>query len=211
VTVLVERDAELRAREGALARLHAGQSGVTVLDAGAGVGKTALLKHVRRLVVDRGCTEFRLGLTERGLTYTLALSPTATAHLAEAIPVTPAWTGTGRPPQPRYPDPAQNLKSLVMTAGRSAGRYVVWRHGSRKTPGNPTASMRSRFLALRVRPANRNIPRGSDKSLPACWLPAEWPPGEPEPTDYWLSTLPADTKLRDLVRLAKIRWRIEHD
>ena len=36
-------------------------------------------------------------------------------------------------------------------------------------------------------------------------------PGEPEPTNYWLSTLPADVRLRDLVRLAKIRRRIEHD
>src|SRR5881628_1168207 len=71
----------------------------------------------RPVVADAGygdATEFRLGLTERGLTYALAVSPTATAHLAEAIPVTPAWTGTGRPPQPRYPDPAQDLKSLVM-------------------------------------------------------------------------------------------------
>jgi SRSO17 transposase len=168
----------------------------------------------RPVVADAGygdATEFRLGLTERGLTYVLAVSPTATAHPAEAVPVTPAWKGNGRPPQPRYLDPPQDLKSLVIAAGRSAGRYVVWRHGSRKSPGNPTASMRSRFLALRVRPANRNIPRGSDGSLPECWLLAEWPPGEPEPTDYWLSTLPAGTKPRDLVRLAKIRWRIEYD
>lgn len=71
--------------------------------------------------------------------------------------------------------------------------------------------MRSRFLALRVRPANRDIPRGADGTVPECWLIVEWPAGKPEPTDYWLSTLPADTPLRDLVRLAKIRWRIEHD
>jgi len=71
--------------------------------------------------------------------------------------------------------------------------------------------MTSRFLALRVRPANRDIPRYPDGTLPECWLIAEWPSGEPEPTDYWLSTLPADTPLRELVRLAKIRWRIEHD
>ena len=31
------------------------------------------------------------------------------------------------------------------------------------------------------------------------------------PTDYWLSNLPADTPIGELVRLAKIRWRIEHD
>jgi len=32
-----------------------------------------------------------------------------------------------------------------------------------------------------------------------------------DPTDYWLSTLPETTPLKELVRLAKIRWRIEHD
>jgi len=78
-------------------------------------------------------------------------------------------------------------------------------------PANPAAAMRSRFVALRVRPASRHIPRAGDGSLPECWLIAEWPPGEPGPTDYWLSDLPAQTPLRDLVRLAKIRWRIEHD
>ena len=28
---------------------------------------------------------------------------------------------------------------------------------------------------------------------------------------YWLSTLPEDTAIEELARLAKIRWRIEHD
>ncbi|MEU0792664.1 AAA family ATPase [Amycolatopsis sp. NPDC005961] len=52
---LVERDAEVRALERALARLGAAQGGVVVLEGGAGTGKTALLKHVRRLAVNRGC------------------------------------------------------------------------------------------------------------------------------------------------------------
>lgn len=39
----------------------------------------------------------------------------------------------------------------------------------------------------------------------------EWPEGEKRPTKYWLSTLPEDTVLRDLVDLAKLRWRIERD
>ena len=39
----------------------------------------------------------------------------------------------------------------------------------------------------------------------------EWPRGEAEPTKYWLSTLPADAKLGELVRLAKQRWIIERD
>ncbi len=40
---------------------------------------------------------------------------------------------------------------------------------------------------------------------------AEWPPHEPEAADSWLSDLPADTPLKTMVRLAKMRWRIEHD
>ncbi|MFH8477183.1 transposase [Streptomyces sp. NPDC018000] len=71
--------------------------------------------------------------------------------------------------------------------------------------------MRSQFLTLRVRPANRTIHRATDGSLPDCRLLAQWPPDSAEPTDYWLSTLPADTPLRELVRIAKIRWRVEHD
>ena len=51
--------------------------------------------------------------------------------------------------------------------------------------------MTSHFLAIRVRPANRDIPRAADGSLPDCWLLAEWPPEADEPTDYWLSNLPA--------------------
>jgi DDE superfamily endonuclease/Transposase DDE domain len=36
-------------------------------------------------------------------------------------------------------------------------------------------------------------------------------PDQPEPTKYWLASLPDDTPLVELVRLAKLRWRIEHD
>jgi SRSO17 transposase len=43
------------------------------------------------------------------------------------------------------------------------------------------------------------------------WLLAEWPAGQPEPVKYWLSSLPDDTPIVELVRLGKLRWRIEHD
>ncbi len=71
--------------------------------------------------------------------------------------------------------------------------------------------MRSRFVALRVRPANRTIPRDEDGVLPQAWLLAEWPDGAAQPTDFWLATLPEDTSLSELVRLPRSRWRIEHD
>jgi len=46
---------------------------------------------------------------------------------------------------------------------------------------------------------------------PEQWLLIEWPRGEAAPTKYWLSTLPAETPLKDLVRMAKQRWIIERD
>ena len=168
----------------------------------------------RPVVADAGygdVTEFRLGRTGRGLSYVLAAKGTTSAYPADSVPTAPPYTGRGRPPVPRYRDTPTNLTTLAITAGRGQLRRVTWRHGSRKNTRNPTAAMTSRFAALRIRPANHHIPRDPDGTLPECWLIAEWPAGEPEPTDYWLSTLPADTPLRELVGLAKIRWRIEHD
>jgi SRSO17 transposase len=158
-------------------------------------------------------TEFRLGLTERGLSYVLQVDPTATAtaHPAGLAPLTRAYSGRGRPPVPAYPQPPATLRELALAAGRDACRKLTWRTGTRKTKTNPSAAMRSHFLAIRVRPANRHIPRQDDGSLPEEWLIAEWPSDKPEPVKYWLSTLPARTPLKTMIRLAKIRWRIEHD
>ncbi|ONH60487.1 DDE endonuclease [Frankia sp. CcI49] len=168
----------------------------------------------RPVLADAGygdSAEFRQGLTDRNLVYVVGVTHTATAHSATAEPVCAPYSGNGRPPVPAYPEPPATLKALVLAAGRGAARWVTWRRGTHHGPGNPTAAMRSRFVALRVRPAARTIPRDVDRRLPECWLLAEWPPGEPEHTDYWLSTLPPDIPLRRLVRLAKLRWRIEHD
>jgi hypothetical protein len=49
--------------------------------------------------------------------------------------------------------------------------------------------MRSRFLALRIRPANRDITPDDDGTLPEAWLLAEWPTGADEPTDYLICIL----------------------
>lgn len=184
---------------------ESGESGESV--AGWGLSK-------RPVVADSGygdAAQFRLGLTERGLPYVLQVDPTAIAHPGTAVPVTPPFSGRGRPPQPRYPDKPSTLRELALAAGHGACRKLTWRTGSKKTKTNPTAAMRGHFLAIRVRPASRHTPRNSDGSLPDEWLIAEWPPNEPEPVKYWLSTLPARTPLKTLVRLAKIRWRIEHD
>jgi len=67
--------------------------------------------------------------------------------------------------------------------------------------------MCSEFTAIRIRPANRDIPRDDDGALPEQWLIAEWPNGTAEPTDFWIANLPVETPIATMVRLAKIRWR----
>ncbi|MGW0087379.1 IS701 family transposase [Streptomyces sp. NPDC003393] len=156
---------------------------------------------------------FRLGLEERGLDYVVGISTTTTAQPEEARPHTPPYSGRGPRPQPVYPEPAQAVKKLVIAAGKRAAKPVQWREGSRPGSGRSGVKrMYSRFVALRIRPAGREIRKHVDgPELPVRWLLAEWPATEPEPVQFWLSNLPADTPLATLVRTAKLRWRIEHD
>ena len=66
--------------------------------------------------------------------------------------------------------------------------------------------MKSRFIALRVGAANRDLPRGSHGSLPVEWLFAEWSPRAPAPTEYWLSPLPeAEWVRRDALYRSQVR------
>lgn len=152
-------------------------------------------------------TAFRTGLEEREIPYIVQVKAATSAYLETATPETPAWSGRGRPPVARYRAKPSSLRDLVVAAGSEQAVEVCWREGSR-------GPMRSRFVALRVRPANIELRRSAANTgteLPARWLLAEWPTGADAPTDYWLSSLPADTPLAELVRLGKLRWRIEHD
>ncbi|MET7319577.1 transposase [Streptomyces sp. NPDC005549] len=153
------------------------------------------------------------GLEERGLGYVVGISTTTTAHPEDAQPCTPAYSGRGPRPVPAYPEPAQRVKDLVIAAGSSSARPVQWREGSRPGSGRSGHKrMYSRFVALRIRPAGREIRKATAATeLPVRWLLAEWPADQEEPVQFWLSNLPATTPLPVLVRTAKLRWRIEND
>jgi SRSO17 transposase len=159
--------------------------------------------------------DFRDGLSKRGIGYVVAVRSDVTVHPQDAVPLVPLWSGNGRKPQPRYRDKPSSVAALTARHGRQAFTEVTWREGSR-------GPMRSRFLALRVRPAGiraRRLAQAAATAQEGCWdgvlpevtLLAEWPEGAEAPTDHWLTNLPAATPITELVRLAKIRWRIEHD
>jgi SRSO17 transposase len=152
-------------------------------------------------------TALRQGLDDRAIEYIVQVKAGTSAYALEVEPQLRPWKGRGRPPLPRYRAAPTSLRDLALQAGAGRAVEVTWRQGSR-------GPMRSRFLALRVRPANIGLRRAAahtQTELPIRWLLAEWPAGADEPTDYWLSSLPADTPLPELIRLGKLRWRIEHD
>lgn len=168
----------------------------------------ALMAGVRRHVVLSDAafgevTAFRDALTARGLAYVLRVPHNLAAWPPGTRFTIPSRRGaTGRPrstPRPVAPATPLALSALAATLPH---RRVTWREGSR---GRQT----SRFAAVRVHLAQGHA-AGAGPS-PEVWLLSEWPFGEAAPTKYYLSTLPATTPLRTLVRFGKLRWRIERD
>lgn len=166
--------------------------------------------HPPVLLADSGygeVGEFRWGLDARRVPYVVEVRSDTSAYPERVRPVAATYSGKGRRSRPRYRDQASSLKQLALAAGPQACVELIWRRGSR-------GLQRGRFLALRVRPAGvtpRRLARAAGGELPVRWLLVEWPTGKPEPTKYWLSDLPEVTPLVELVRLARLRWRVEQD
>jgi SRSO17 transposase len=151
-------------------------------------------------------TQFRLRLTEIGLPYMLGIKSTVSVWPQDVEPLPPKrYSGLGRPPViPRRTPKRQPSSVKALAQGLPAGAFqnISWREGSNEP-------LSGRFAAVRVRHAGGNL--GRARLWPQQWLLIEWPAAEPEPTKYWLSTLPEETSLNDLVSVAHLRWRIERD
>ncbi len=153
--------------------------------------------------VDAG---FRRRLDELGLPYVVGITSAVVIWPPGIEPLPPKrYRGTGRPPRmPRRTARRQpvSVKALAQALPDSAWQTVSWREGTKET-------LSSRFAAVRVRYAGGNA--GRARLQPAQWLLIEWPAGHAEPLKYFLSNLPADTAINDLVTAAHMRWRIERD
>lgn len=162
------------------------------------------------LLADAGYGEvggFRAGLDARQIAYVVEVRANTSAYPEQVRPTAAPHKGRGRRPRPRYREAPSSLKELATAAGQQAWVELIWRRGSK-------GLQRGRFLALGVRPAGvtlRRLARAAGEELPVRWLLAEWPPDKPEPTKYWLSSLPQTTPLVELVGLARLRWRVEQD
>jgi len=165
-------------------------TGVVLADAGYGNGNA-----------------FRAAIRQLGLQYVAGIESSTTVWEPgqQPLPAPPRRPGRGTPPkrlQRNTDHQPVSAKQLALGLSPSAWKDIGWRLGSSKT-------LRSRFAAVRVRPAHRDYNR--TEPHPEEWLLIEWPKKESEPTKYWLSTLPATTSLQSLVKMAKHRWIIERD
>jgi SRSO17 transposase len=164
--------------------------GVVLADAGYGNG-----------------TPFRAALTQMGLHYVVGIESSTTVWKPgqQPLPAPARKPGRGAPPK-RLRRSADHqpisAKQLALGLPSSAWKDIGWRQGSQK-------ALRSRFAAVRLRPAHRDYKR-TEPHLEE-WLLIEWPKTESEPTKYWLSTLPVKTSLKSLVKTAKHRWIMERD
>jgi SRSO17 transposase len=151
-------------------------------------------------------TALRQRLHDAGQEYVLAVAGQSTVFAAEVVFEVPAPSGErGRSKSRPQPDrEPETIKQLIARAAASHSRTVAFRDGPDGEPVN------SWFVFVRIKAANDR-----DKTTPwpprEEWLIAEWPLGKPEPTDYWISNLPADTEPERLARLARLRWKIELD
>jgi SRSO17 transposase len=164
--------------------------GVVLADAGYGNG-----------------TPFRTALSQLGLTYMVGIESSTTVWQPgqQPLPAPPRKPGRGATPkrlQRNADHQPISVKQLALGLPSSAWKDIAWRPGSQET-------LRSRFAAVRVRPAHRDEKRTVPR--PEEWLLIEWPKKESEPTKYWLSTLPEKTSPKSLVKIAKHRWIIERD
>ena len=167
---------------------------------------------VRKQVVlaDAGygdASEFRKALRERGLRYVVGVQGDHRVWPPGTILKAPnRQPGEPGRPRTRWMADVEPVKiaELAKQLGRDAYSVVRWREGSR-------GKQSSRFIGWWVQSAeNHGRGRGRPPTDPQ-WLVCEWPDGEDEPTKFWLAAFPRNTSLVALVRLAKLRWRVERD
>jgi SRSO17 transposase len=151
-------------------------------------------------------SELRASVSALALQYVAGILSNTTVWAPGTGPLPPKkWSGRGRVPKLLRRDGKHqpiSVKELALSLPKRAWRTIKWREGAAEW-------LSSRFARVRVRTARRDFKL--TESRPEEWLLIEWPEGEKEPTKYWLSNLPKDIAFRELVDMAKLRWRIERD
>jgi hypothetical protein len=142
-------------------------------------------------------TWLRDRLDRAGCEYVLSIGPkTKVFEQGIVFAVAPKKPGATRGPvRPRPDRQPDAVGELIGRRAADSAEEVTFRD---RPDGEPATS---RFILARVHAAHgwRDDDRrsgwreGAEVPPREEWLIAEWPPDQHEPTDYWISNLPADT------------------
>jgi SRSO17 transposase len=151
-------------------------------------------------------SELRERFHEAGVEYVLSVGQIASVFVPETVFAVPKRNGkSGRSRSRLRPDrKPESIGALIARLGPGTAQSVTFRDGP---DGKPVTS---RFILTRVR-ALKRWNNGAASEPHEEWLIAEWPDGHDQPSDYWISNLPADAEPEQLARLARLRWKIELD
>lgn len=149
------------------------------------------------------CGEFRSGLSQRELLWTVGILSTQTAYPASVriVPPKPKRRGGRQPLRGTPSESSHSVAKLIEELGPSAVRKITWRNGSK-------GPLSGRFAIMRVRPADGPRAPITNYHLPGeeVWLIAEFRSDE---TKYYFSNLPTSTSLKRVVSAIKARWSCE--
>ncbi len=159
----------------------------------------------RLVLADTGygnSTQFRDGLQERGCNYLVGITGQAMT-----------WAPGSRPRQPkRKPGQRGQPRTRFRDGNRKpwpisdVAEGLVFRKYS--CPDGKGGTKSGHFAFARVHLAERHT-KGRPPSAEQ-WLICEWRPGNNE-RKFYVSDLPATVARKELVRLLKLRWRVERD
>ena len=135
-------------------------------------------------------SQFRDGITNLGLLYAVGIQSKVLMWKADATLPVPGSDGE-KPSRAQLRAQQMSAKELALRQPAEAWQMITWREN-----GEAFTSVSRR---LRVRPVTRAEQPTEE------WLLIEWPEDEDEPTNYWLSTLPADISFEALVDRTKLR------
>jgi SRSO17 transposase len=151
-------------------------------------------------------SELRTRLGEAGIEYVLSINSDASVYDPHTVFSVPPRRPGSRGPAPsslvaKDAQPRQ-IADLAVSLSQEDYQMLVYRTRDGR-------ELCSRFAMVRVIAAH---PVDRDGREPREeWLIIEWPEGEAQPSDYWISNLPADTPPEHLAHLARLRWMIELD
>jgi len=130
---------------------------------------------------------FREGVRALGSHYAVGVSPQTTVYLLDT--------------QGRRRGEAVSVRKVADQIHERGGfRRCTWRKGTK-------ANLTARFALRRVVTADDGTSPPDERE--PLWLLIEWRDGEPEPANYFLSSLPEPMTKKQLIRTVMQRWRTE--